>query len=91
MAEMTALTISIRDLFGGTLVIEMSSTKTVADLKREIERAHPQAPPATTQRIVFAGLLLKDSHTLAEALNDVRTWILRSLCLLSARKRVSKI
>jgi len=53
------------------LRFEVDLSSTVRDLKERVAEAHPSKPPATTQKLVFAGRLFNDTQNIRDSLGFV--------------------
>lgn len=70
--ELTILVKSPTDVPGTpALSLAFSCDATVLDVKAALARAHPNRPPAATQRLIHAGKLMADSAKLADCLTGV--------------------
>lgn len=64
MAIVEQMEVYVRGLDGKTMTIKVNSSDTVVDLKEKI--LYMTAIPVHDQRLIFAGIQLDDSRTLAD-------------------------
>ena len=61
---------------GDALRLEVPLSGTVRDIKEQLMRMHPDSPPCSTQRLIFAGRLLQDGTSTADAA-DTKSYAIR--------------
>ena len=54
------------------LRLSVSLDGTIRDIKEHLRQQHPEHPPPSDQRLIFAGKLLTDSLRTADVLRQVR-------------------
>ncbi|KAH8799243.1 hypothetical protein DL96DRAFT_1638121 [Flagelloscypha sp. PMI_526] len=57
--------IFVKTVSGKTIILEVEMTDTIRDMKDKVEAI--EGLPAASQRIIFAGGLLKDDHTILDS------------------------
>ena len=63
--------IVIRDIANRNHVLRADVNQTIGEIKQNLEENLPARPPASTQKLIFAGRLLNDAQQVKDALGSV--------------------